>query len=86
MEVENLIWFLWKIVPGYNNTSTACCGEGAYKGGPCANPISDVCPDVDNYIFWDYFHPSQKTFKRLADVCWSGGPDQMYPFNLQSIL
>jgi phospholipase/lecithinase/hemolysin len=71
---------------GYSYSDTACCGEGSWRGLPCANPISTVCVNADEYVFWDLFHPSQKTHNALANAAIYGDVDQMYPTNIQGLI
>ncbi|KAL2635795.1 hypothetical protein R1flu_007274 [Riccia fluitans] len=52
---------------GFKYGNTACCGEGAYNGLPCLPAVSKQCDNADEYVFWDLFHPSQKTYEMLTN-------------------
>lgn len=74
------------VCAGYQFSNTACCGEGPWKGLPCINPVSDVCANANDYVFWDLFHPSQQTYQYLANGVISGDSSIMHPTNLNGIL
>ncbi|XP_022968914.1 GDSL esterase/lipase At2g04570-like [Cucurbita maxima] len=47
---------------GFDVTSTACCATGIFEMGYACNRNSlFTCTDANKYIFWDSFHPTQKT-------------------------
>ncbi|KAJ6723764.1 GDSL-LIKE LIPASE/ACYLHYDROLASE [Salix koriyanagi] len=53
---------------GFEATSVACCATGMYEMGyACAQNSLLTCSDADKYVFWDSFHPTQKTNQILAD-------------------
>ncbi|KAH7442451.1 hypothetical protein KP509_03G089300 [Ceratopteris richardii] len=43
---------------GFKFGSTACCGAGRFNGNVLCLPIIKPCPDRDDYVFWDCYHPS----------------------------
>ncbi|KAG6550720.1 hypothetical protein Mapa_007817 [Marchantia paleacea] len=71
---------------GFKFGNTACCGEGPYKGLPCANPISDVCDNADDYVFWDLFHPTQRTYEILSANIIKGSGLFVSPMNLEQMI
>ncbi|KAL9241285.1 hypothetical protein vseg_015414 [Gypsophila vaccaria] len=47
---------------GIEVTNEACCGTGLFEMSYLCNMDSELsCPDADKYMFWDSFHPSQKS-------------------------
>ncbi|WCJ37475.1 GDSL esterase/lipase At2g04570 [Euphorbia peplus] len=47
---------------GFEVTSMACCATGMYEMGyACSQSSMFTCTDADKYVFWDSFHPTQKT-------------------------
>ncbi|KAE8725471.1 GDSL esterase/lipase [Hibiscus syriacus] len=53
---------------GFENAEKACCGTGYFEMSYLCdrrNPLT--CSDANKYIFWDAFHPSEKTNFIIAD-------------------
>ncbi|KAI4308122.1 hypothetical protein L6164_031228 [Bauhinia variegata] len=52
---------------GFEVTKTGCCGTGTFEMGFLCDPKSPfTCPDANKYVFWDAFHPSEKTSQILS--------------------
>lgn len=52
---------------GFESTAKACCASGMFEMGYLCNNYSiSTCKDADKYVFWDSFHPTQKTNAILA--------------------
>ncbi|CAO2814217.1 unnamed protein product [Amaranthus hypochondriacus] len=52
---------------GYEVSSKACCGTGLLEMSYlCKIDGRWSCPDADKYVFWDSFHPTEKTNRILA--------------------
>lgn len=45
-------------------------------------PISIPCPDRDQYVFWDAFHPTQAVTKIIAHKALIGSSSICYPVNV----
>ncbi|XXG86240.1 hypothetical protein AAC387_Pa11g1172 [Persea americana] len=52
---------------GFEVIDRGCCGTGNIEVAELCNPSTPVCEDVTKYVFWDSFHPTEKTYKILAD-------------------
>ncbi|KAH7576676.1 hypothetical protein ACOSQ2_002809 [Xanthoceras sorbifolium] len=53
---------------GFEVTEVACCATGMFEMGyACGRTNPFTCPNADKYVFWDAFHPTQKTNKIIAD-------------------
>ncbi|OMP14253.1 Lipase, GDSL [Corchorus olitorius] len=53
---------------GFEVTSVACCATGMFEMGyACSRANPFTCSDADKYVFWDSFHPTEKTNKIVAD-------------------
>lgn len=53
---------------GFDDTSVACCGTGMYEMGySCARNNFFSCTDANKFVFWDSFHPTEKTNRIIAD-------------------
>ncbi|KAL2340370.1 hypothetical protein Fmac_008310 [Flemingia macrophylla] len=47
---------------GFQVTSMACCATGMFEMGyACSRASSFSCMDASKYVFWDSFHPTEKT-------------------------
>ncbi|CAN0897091.1 GDSL esterase/lipase At2g04570 [Linum grandiflorum] len=48
-------------------TGTACCATGMFEMGyACERNRMFTCSNADEYVFWDAFHPTQKTNQIIA--------------------
>ncbi|KAM7279254.1 hypothetical protein ACFE04_006388 [Oxalis oulophora] len=53
---------------GFENAEMACCGTGMFEMGYMCNKINPfTCSDADKYVFWDAFHPTERTNSFVAD-------------------
>ena len=66
----------------------ACCGSGPYRGdSSCGFATgSEVCGNVSEYIFFDSIHPTEKLYKQIAELMWSGSHDVSWPYNLKEMV
>ncbi|OWM81315.1 hypothetical protein CDL15_Pgr007353 [Punica granatum] len=47
---------------GFENAVEACCGTGLFEMGYLCNKNNPfTCADASKYVFWDSFHPTEKT-------------------------
>ncbi|AEE35772.1 GDSL esterase/lipase EXL3 [Arabidopsis thaliana] len=54
---------------GFEVSNKGCCGTGAIEVAVLCNKItSSVCPDVSTHVFWDSYHPTEKTYKVLVSL------------------
>ncbi|KAJ1295943.1 hypothetical protein BS78_01G261300 [Paspalum vaginatum] len=54
-------------VLGFKNSKDACCGFFGLESGVLCNMASRVCPDPAQYVFWDAYHPTERTYKIMID-------------------
>ncbi|CAA6673814.1 unnamed protein product [Spirodela intermedia] len=48
---------------GFDVATKGCCGTGALEVSVlCTNATSVTCEDDDRYVFWDSFHPTERTY------------------------
>ncbi|GMJ10368.1 hypothetical protein like AT4G26790 [Hibiscus trionum] len=53
---------------GFQNAETACCGTGFFEMSYLCDRMNPfTCSDANKYIFWDSFHPTEKTNFIMAD-------------------
>lgn len=64
---------------GFEEVSNGCCGSGTIETSILCNSLDKhTCKDTSKYVFWDSFHPTQKTFeivvrgivKELSHLIW----------------
>ncbi|XP_068642094.1 GDSL esterase/lipase 6 [Aristolochia californica] len=71
---------------GYSNVSSACCGDGTLRGmGQCGVGEYTVCDKPDEFLFWDFFHPTEHTYSLLTKAFWGGNQKKIRPLNLKSL-
>lgn len=52
---------------GFAETSKGCCGTGLLEMGPLCTDLVPTCPMPSQFMFWDSVHPTQATYKAVAD-------------------
>ncbi|CAL0308913.1 unnamed protein product [Lupinus luteus] len=53
---------------GFQVTSMACCATGMFEMGySCSRASLFSCMDASKYVFWDSFHPTEKTNGIIAN-------------------
>ncbi|XP_022717905.1 GDSL esterase/lipase At4g26790 [Durio zibethinus] len=53
---------------GFEYAETACCGTGLFEMSYLCDQMNPfTCLDANKYVFWDSFHPTEKTNAILAD-------------------
>ncbi|KAF8043138.1 hypothetical protein BT93_A1474 [Corymbia citriodora subsp. variegata] len=53
---------------GFDVAQRACCATGMYEMSYLCNQHSPfTCPDASKFVFWDAFHPSEKTNQIMAE-------------------
>ncbi|XP_031274220.1 GDSL esterase/lipase 1-like [Pistacia vera] len=75
---------------GLKESMRACCGSGQYRGmSSCGGKRGveeyELCDNPQEYLFFDFTHPSEKANKQIAQLLWSGTPDVTGPYNLKKL-
>ncbi|XP_071687224.1 GDSL esterase/lipase 6 [Rutidosis leptorrhynchoides] len=71
---------------GFANVTEACCGGGPLNGLlQCGLRGYKMCKKPNEYFFWDYFHPTERTYGLLSKGLWAGGRRQIWPINIQTL-
>ncbi|KAK4279175.1 hypothetical protein QN277_016923 [Acacia crassicarpa] len=53
---------------GFQSASVACCATGMFEMGyACRRGAMFTCSDASKYVFWDSFHPTEKTNSLVAN-------------------
>lgn len=57
---------------GFIETARGCCGSGLFEAGQLCNPLTPVCRNPLQYLFWDCIHLGESAYsymaKHLADT------------------
>ncbi|MCL7043118.1 hypothetical protein MKW94_022801 [Papaver nudicaule] len=69
---------------GFNTIDHGCCGVEGSERITCLLG-SMPCPNRNQYVFWDAFHPTQAVNAILAERLWMGPPGDCYPINMQQM-
>nr|GEU48615.1 cation/H(+) antiporter 2-like [Tanacetum cinerariifolium] len=71
---------------GFKDVKSACCGTKGPLGLSDCKEGLDLCPDRDDYLFWDAFHPTQKASILAAQVLvFSQDQNFVAPVNFKSL-
>ncbi|KAK2440715.1 GDSL Lipase/Acylhydrolase superfamily protein [Trifolium repens] len=53
---------------GFEDATVGCCGTGRFEMGFFCDPKSPfTCKDANTYVFWDAFHPSERTSQLVSN-------------------
>lgn len=53
---------------GFDVAAVACCSSGTFEMGYTCDQLNPLtCSDADKYVFWDSFHPTEKTNKIISE-------------------
>ncbi|KAL6566358.1 GDSL esterase/lipase 6 [Orobanche gracilis] len=71
---------------GFADVDSACCGYGNLGGElQCGKEGYTICKNPNDHLFWDLFHPSERTYELISKALWSGGHNHIRPFNLKRL-
>ncbi|KAK4719016.1 hypothetical protein R3W88_017354 [Solanum pinnatisectum] len=70
---------------GFSEVNLGCCGVGRNRGQITCLPFQTPCSNREQYIFWDAFHPTEAVNILFGRKAFSGGPDVVYPMNIQQL-
>uniref|UniRef100_A0ACD5TIF2 Uncharacterized protein n=1 Tax=Avena sativa TaxID=4498 RepID=A0ACD5TIF2_AVESA len=70
---------------GYEVVDSACCGLGDKNAMFLCAPLSRLCKNRTNHIFWDFVHPTETTAKKLTAVAFYGSSPFVTPRSVQQI-
>ncbi|CAI0435570.1 unnamed protein product [Linum tenue] len=51
---------------GFEISEKGCCGTGAVEVAILCNKFTPPCPNVNAHVFWDSYHPTEKTYRVLV--------------------
>ncbi|XP_077229387.1 GDSL esterase/lipase At5g45670-like [Tasmannia lanceolata] len=71
---------------GFTVTNAGCCGIGRNNGQITCLPLQTPCPNRDQYIFWDAFHPTEAFNKIFASRAYSAqSSSDAYPIDIRHL-
>ncbi|KAK3229348.1 hypothetical protein Dsin_001229 [Dipteronia sinensis] len=71
---------------GFSVIDRGCCGVGRDLRQVTCLPFAIPCPNRNQYLFWDAFHPTEAANAILANRAFYGSPSDAYPFNIQTMI
>ncbi|KAM7276247.1 hypothetical protein ACFE04_018113 [Oxalis oulophora] len=72
---------------GFTDVTNACCGDGTLGGYvQCGREGYKLCEKPKEFLFWDYFHPSEHAYKVITKALWAGKNLTIRPFDLQALV
>ena len=75
---------------GFKEANIACCGGGPYRGYQSCGGLKTVkeyelCDNVEDYVFFDAGHPTEKAYRQIAQLMWNGDHKFARPYNLKQL-
>ncbi|XP_062153319.1 GDSL esterase/lipase At1g71691 [Alnus glutinosa] len=70
---------------GFTVVNRGCCGIGRNRGQITCLPFQTPCPNREQYVFWDAFHPTEKVNIIMARKAFSGDQSFISPMNIQQL-
>ncbi|KAI3749838.1 hypothetical protein L2E82_20454 [Cichorium intybus] len=52
---------------GFRETMVGCCGTGLLEAGPICTPLTPLCQNSSEYLFFDSIHPSEKAYAYVIE-------------------
>ncbi|KAL8127320.1 GDSL esterase/lipase At5g55050-like [Apium graveolens] len=70
---------------GFTEIRAACCGSGELRANSPCIPTAQYCLNRDNHIYWDFYHPTQKTSSIFIDMFYNGS-QYVTPISLSQLV
>ncbi|XP_010540540.1 PREDICTED: GDSL esterase/lipase At1g29660-like [Tarenaya hassleriana] len=68
---------------GFNVTNEGCCGSGRNRGLFQCLPRAKPCPNRNEYVFWDVYHPTEAANAIIAQRLYRRrDPSDIYPVDV----
>jgi len=87
----NVLWnlmlkWVYESISGFTDVEAACCGLGELNArAPCL-PVSHLCPNRQDHIFWDQFHPTEAASRIFVDKIFDGSSTYTSPINMRQLV
>lgn len=74
---------------GFKDKINACCGSGPFGGiFTCGGTMKvtkyNLCDNVEEYVWWDSIHGTEKINEQFSKALWNGPPSFVGPYNLKN--
>ncbi|KAL9316660.1 hypothetical protein ACSQ67_017661 [Phaseolus vulgaris] len=71
---------------GFSEVKGACCGLGELNArAPCL-PLSNLCPNRQDHIFFDQFHPTEAASRIFVNRLFDGSSAYASPINMRQLV
>ncbi|KAM7278020.1 hypothetical protein ACFE04_005154 [Oxalis oulophora] len=70
---------------GFSVVDRGCCGIGRNRGQITCLPFQTPCPNRDQYMFWDAFHPTEAVNVIMGKKAFNGDLRFAYPMNIEQL-
>ncbi|KAK6917321.1 GDSL lipase/esterase [Dillenia turbinata] len=70
---------------GFSVINRGCCGIGRNRGQITCLPFQTPCPNRDQYVFWDAFHPTEAVNVIMGRKAFFGSRYLVYPMSIQQL-
>ncbi|XP_059289880.1 GDSL esterase/lipase At5g45670-like [Lycium ferocissimum] len=71
---------------GFRVTNAGCCGVGRNNGQITCLPLQNPCPNRNEYLFWDAFHPGEAANTIVGRRSYKAErPSDAYPYDIQRL-
>ncbi|KAM3284825.1 GDSL esterase/lipase isoform X1 [Capsicum chacoense] len=70
---------------GFRVTNAGCCGVGRNKGLITCLPFQKPCPNRNEYLFWDAFHPTEAANIIIGRRSYRAQSSDAYPFDISRL-
>lgn len=70
---------------GFAEARAACCGLGDMNAKVACTPLSFYCANRTDHVFWDFYHPTETTARKLTAVAFDGSAPLIFPINIRQL-
>ncbi|XP_073062075.1 GDSL esterase/lipase At5g55050 [Primulina eburnea] len=71
---------------GLKEIKSACCGLGKLRAQVPCTPISQYCSNRSEYLFWDFYHPTEAAARSFVGIVFSGSGGHVSPITVQQLI
>ncbi|XP_057724378.1 GDSL esterase/lipase At5g55050-like [Arachis stenosperma] len=71
---------------GFREIKAACCGFGELNARGLCLPLSNLCSNRQDHIFWDLFHPTEAANRIFVDKMFDGSSKYTSPINMRQLV
>ncbi|KAB2615629.1 GDSL esterase/lipase [Pyrus ussuriensis x Pyrus communis] len=71
---------------GFTEVRAACCGMGKLNAEFPCTPVSSLCSNRRNHVFWDFYHPTQATHGIITDKLFDGPSKYSSPMTVKELI